>query len=127
MKSAANASASPQGSYRFKADGSALQFQHQFTNNTWAQSNNAAGDDFGGTANGAPIFFGGIPLNVTAKGVRVMSAKKINLVDQAHTITPNFRQVDVMGGYTAAAGSNFIYSAQLPARLQVRRWSVSRP
>ena len=107
-----------QGSYRFKADGSALQFQHQFTNNTWAQSNNAAGDDFGGTANGAPIFFGGIPLNVTAKGVRVMSAKKINLVDQAHTITPNFRQVDVMGGYTAAAGSNFIYSAQLPARLQ---------
>ena len=107
-----------QGSYRFKADGSALQFQHQFTNNTWAQSNNAAGDDFGGTANGAPIFYGGIPLNVTPKGVRVMSAKKINLVDQAHTITPNFRQVDVMGGYTAAAGSNFIYSAALPARYQ---------
>ena len=107
-----------QGSYRFKADGSALEFQHQFTNNTWAQSNNAAGDDFGGTANGAPIFFGGIPLTVAPKGMRVMSAKKINLVEQAHTITPNFRQVDVMGGYTAAAGSNFIYSAQLPERLQ---------
>ena len=47
-----------------------------------------------------------------------MTAKKINLVGEAHTITPNFRQVDVMGGYTAAACSNFIYSAQLPERLQ---------
>ncbi|MEY4271642.1 MAG: hypothetical protein RL250_508 [Verrucomicrobiota bacterium] len=107
-----------QGSYRFTADGKALEFQHQFTNNTWAQSNNAFGDDFGGTANGAPIFFGGIPQNLVPKGARAMTAKKINAVDQAHTITPNFRQVDVMGGYTAAAGSNFIYSAALPARYQ---------
>jgi hypothetical protein len=50
------------GTYRFKADGSAIEFLHQFTNNTWAQSQNDAGDNFGGTANGAPIFFGGIPL-----------------------------------------------------------------
>ena len=47
-----------------------------------------------------------------------MSAKKINVVDKAHTITPNFRQVDVMGGWTAAAGATFIYSPQLPERLQ---------
>ena len=107
-----------QGSYRFSADGSKLEFLHQFTNNTWGQSANAAGDDFGGTANNAPIFFGGIPANIIPKGARSMTAKKINLVDKAHTITPNFRQVDVMGGYTAAAGSNFIYSAQLPPRLQ---------
>ena len=107
-----------QGSYRFSADGAKLEFLHQFTNNTWGQSANAAGDDFGGTANNAPIFFGGIPANVVPKGARSMTAKKINFVDKAHTITPNFRQVDVMGGYTAAAGSNFIYSAQLPPRLQ---------
>ncbi len=107
-----------QGSYRFSADGAKLEFLHQFTNNTWGQSANAAGDDFGGTANNAPIFFGGIPATVVPKGSRAMTAKKINLVDKAHTITPNFRQVDVMGGYTAAAGSNFIYSAQLPPRLQ---------
>jgi hypothetical protein len=47
-----------------------------------------------------------------------MSAKRINLVDKAHTITPNFRQVDVMGGWTAAAGATFIYSPHLPERLQ---------
>ncbi len=106
------------GIYRFMADGSALEFLHQFTNNTWAQSANEAGDQFGGTANGAPIFFGGIPASVVPEGQHVMTAKKINTVELAHPITPNYRQVDVMGGYTAAAGSSFIYSKNLPPRLQ---------
>ncbi len=107
-----------QGSYRFKGDASKLEFLHQFTNNTWGQSANAAGDHFGGTANNAPLFYGGIPQSIVPNGLRTMTAKKINIVDKAHTITPNFRQVDVMGGYTAAAGSNFIYSKQLPPRMQ---------
>ena len=107
-----------QGTYRFKADGSALEFLHQFTNNSWGQSANEFGDQFGGTANNAPIFFGGIPATIVPKGTRAMTAKRINTEDKNHTITPNFRQVDVMGGYTAAAGSAFIYSNNLPARLQ---------
>jgi putative membrane-bound dehydrogenase-like protein len=107
-----------QGTYRFKADGSSLEFLHQFTNNTWGQSVNEFGDDFGGTANNAPIFFGGIPATIVPKGTRAMTAKRINTEDKTHTITPNFRQVDVFGGYTAAAGSAFIYSDQLPPRLQ---------
>lgn len=107
-----------QGTYRFKADGSALEFLHQFTNNSWGQSANAAGDQFGGTANGAPLFYGGIPATHVPADMRVMTAKKINTEEKVHTITPNFRQVDVLGGYTAAAGSNFIESAKLPPRLQ---------
>jgi putative membrane-bound dehydrogenase-like protein len=107
-----------QGTYRFKADGSALEFLHQFSNNSWGHSANAAGDQFGGTANGAPLFYGGIPATHVPARMRVMTAKKINTEDNVHTITPNYRQVDVMGGYTAAAGSNFIESAKLPARLQ---------
>jgi putative membrane-bound dehydrogenase-like protein len=109
-----------QGTYRFKADGSALQFLHQFTNNTWGHSENVYGDQFGGTANNAPIFFGGIPATIVPRGTRAMTAKRINTEDKTHTITPNFRQVDVFGGYTAAAGSAFIYSDNLPARLQGR-------
>ena len=107
-----------QGTYRFKADGSALEFLHQFSNNSWGQSENDAGDQFGGTANGAPIFYGGIPATAAPTGIRVASARKINVEEKVHTITPNFRQVDVMGGYTAAAGSAFIYSGNMPARLQ---------
>ena len=107
-----------QGTYRFKADGSALEFLHQFSNNTWGQSANEAGDQFGGTANNAPIFFGGIPASIVPRGIRAMTAKRINAEDKCHTITPNFRQVDVFGGYTAAAGSAFIYSDALPPRLQ---------
>ncbi len=67
-----------QGTYRFKADGSALEFLHQFTNNTWGQSANAFGDQFGGTANNAPLFFGGIPATIVPKGTRAMTAKRIN-------------------------------------------------
>lgn len=107
-----------QGTYRFKADGSALEFLHQFSNNSWGHSANEAGDQFGGTANNAPIFYGGIPASLVPKGLRVMTAKKINVEDKVHTITPNFRQVDVFGGYTAAAGSSFIYSGNLPQRFQ---------
>ena len=106
------------GTYRFKADGSALEFLHQFSNNSWGHGANEWGDQFGGTANNAPIFFGGIPATIVPPGLRAMTAKRINLVDKCHTITPNFRQVDVFGGYTAAAGSAFIHSGNLPARLQ---------
>ena len=107
-----------QGTYRFRADGSTLEFLHQFTNNSWGQSINEFGDDFGGTANNAPLFFGGLPATIVPKGMRAMTAKRINTEDRAHTITPNFRQVDVFGGYTAAAGSAIIHSDNLPARLQ---------
>ena len=105
------------GTYRFARDGQSLEFLHQFSNNSWGHSFNAAGDDFGGTANNAPIFYGGIPARITG-GLRAMTAKKINVEDKAHAITPNYRQVDVFGGYTAACGSAFIYSGNLPPRLQ---------
>ncbi len=108
------------GTYRFKSDGSALEFLHQFSNNSWGHSANGAGDQFGGTANGAPIFYGGIPASAFPAGAKGMTARKINVEDKAHPITPNFRQVDVFGGYTAAAGSAFIESANLPPRLQGR-------
>ncbi len=106
------------GTYRFKPDGSAIEFLHQFTNNAWAHSTNDAGDQFGGTANGAPLFFGGIPATAYPEKARGMTAKKINVVETCHTITPNFRQVDVFGGYTAACGSSFVYSDALPKRFQ---------
>jgi putative membrane-bound dehydrogenase-like protein len=60
-----------QGVFRFKADGSALQFLYQFNNNTWGFGQNAYGDVFGSTANGNPSFYGYLPayiLNPTQVG-----------------------------------------------------------
>ena len=50
-----------QGIFRFKADGSALEFLYQFNNNTWGFGQNAYGDVFGSTANGNPTFYGYLP------------------------------------------------------------------
>jgi putative membrane-bound dehydrogenase-like protein len=60
-----------QGVFRFTADGSALQFLHQYNNNTWGVGINEAGDVFGSTANGNPSFYGYLPaylLNPTQPG-----------------------------------------------------------
>jgi cytochrome c553 len=53
-----------QGIYRFKPDGSELQFLHQYNNNTWGLGLNAAGDVFGSTANGNPSFYGYLPAHI---------------------------------------------------------------
>jgi uncharacterized protein len=53
-----------QGVFRFKADGSALQFLYQFNNNTWGFGQNAYGDVFGSTANGNPSFYGYLPAHI---------------------------------------------------------------
>lgn len=61
-----------QGIFRFKPDGSELQFLHQYNNNTWGFGLNAAGDVFGSTANGNPSFYGYLPayiLNPTQPGL----------------------------------------------------------
>src|SRR5205814_3285068 len=53
-----------QGVFRFKPDGSALEFLYQFNNNTWGFGQNAVGDVFGSTANGNPTFYGYLPGNI---------------------------------------------------------------
>ena len=133
-----------QGIFRFKADGSALEFLHQFNNNTWGFGQNAYGDTFGSTANGNPTFYGYLPANILnptqlnagrrrlgfrsnspgagdgtgARVRRVPSARSMAGGMRMHPNTPNVRMVDNFGGYTAAAGHAFMVSDALPARLQ---------
>ncbi len=121
-----------QGVYRFRADGSQIEFLHQFNNNTWGFAQNAAGDVFGSTANNHPTFFGTLPQSrvpvVPGQGRGfggrgrggIQTAISLKPGARMHPNTPNIRQVDAMGGYTAAAGHNFIYSDAMPARLQGR-------
>ena len=131
-----------QGIFRFKADGSALEFLHQFNNNTWGFGQNEHGDVFGSTANNNPTFYGYLPahiLNPTQPNTgrrgfgggspgagggtnsnirRLSSARSMAPGMRMHPNTPNVRMVDQFGGYTAAAGHAFMVSDALPARLQ---------
>jgi putative membrane-bound dehydrogenase-like protein len=129
-----------QGVFRFKADGSALEFLYQFNNNTWGFGQNAFGDVFGSTANNNPTFYGYLPatiLNPTQPGSgrgfrdgggsgggtnsqirRISSARAMAPGMRMHPNTPNVRMVDQFGGYTAGSGHAFMVSDALPARLQ---------
>ena len=101
------------GVFRFKPDASKIEFLHQFNNNTWGLGFNNAGDVFGSTANNNPSFFGGLPQTIYG-AKRRMSAKMIASSPTFHPITPNIRQVDVFGGYTAAAGHALATSDAFP-------------
>lgn len=133
-----------QGIFRFKADGSALEFLYQFNNNTWGFGQNADGDIFGSTANGNPSFYGYLPAYIldptqpagggrrrgfrnpdsadasadTAQVRRIPSARSMAGGMRMHPNTPNVRMVDNFGGYTAGAGHAFMVSDALPSRLQ---------
>ncbi len=128
------------GVYRFKADGSEMQLVSNFTNNTWGLGFNAKGDLFGSTANNQPSFYVGIPAyaiptpaavpaapaapnSPPARGGRggglgVMTAKPLAPGLRIHPNTPNVRQADVLGGYTAAANHRLMESDALPDRLR---------
>ncbi|MEM1295719.1 MAG: PVC-type heme-binding CxxCH protein, partial [Verrucomicrobiota bacterium] len=114
------------GIYRFKPDGSELEFVAQFNNNTWGLGFNAAGDAFGSTANRNPSFFCGIPQSVYGTEKR-MSAKMIASSADFHPITPNIRQVDAFGLYTAGAGHALATSANFPSDWQNRSAFVCGP
>jgi len=103
------------GVFRFRSDGSDIEFLHQFNNNTWGMGFNAAGDVFGSTANNNPTFFGGIPATVYS-GDKKMSAKMIADSRYFHPITPNIRQVDAFNAYTAGCGHAFATSAGFPKK-----------
>ncbi len=102
-----------QGVYSMKPDGTDVTFLHQFNNNTWGLGFNESGDVFGSTANNNPAFFCGFPVTGYAAD-EGLSAKMIADSATFHPITPNIRQVDVFGGYTAGAGYALATSANFP-------------
>lgn len=101
------------GIYTMTPEGKDLTFMHQFNNNTWGMGFMESGEVFGSTANNNPAFFGGFPETGYAADPG-MSAKMIADTPTFHPITPNVRQVDVFGGYTAGSGYAFATSGNFP-------------
>ncbi|MDX2069011.1 MAG: ThuA domain-containing protein [Haliscomenobacter sp.] len=101
-----------QGFFRFKPDGSKLEYVTRTSNNTWGLGFNETGDVFGSTANNAHGWYMAIPnqFYTSTNGIDNGSTS-IDTHKDMKTITPKVRQVDVFGGFTAAAGHN-VYTAR---------------
>jgi putative membrane-bound dehydrogenase-like protein len=107
-----------QAAYRFKPDGSGLEHMTTTTNNTWGLGFSETFDVFGSTANNDPSWYMAIP-NRYFDGVQGLPAGRGSgpgyqsnaQFYAAHYVTPYIRQVDVQGGYTAAAG-HYLYTAR---------------
>lgn len=105
-----------QGIYRFPADGSKLEFMGATSNNTWGLGFSETFDVFISTANNTHSGYLGIPhrLLAPAEGLYQKGVQKIDGHYAFHTVTKNFRQVDVFGGFTAAAGHQLYTARSFP-------------
>ncbi|HEY7119253.1 MAG TPA: PVC-type heme-binding CxxCH protein [Tepidisphaeraceae bacterium] len=103
-----------QGFYRFKPDGSTLEFLRSTSNNTWGIGFSDEGIVFGSTANGCPSVYLPIP-NRYYESVQGFSPQVLRMISDSymfHSPNPKVRQVDFHGGYTAAAG-HALYTARV--------------
>ena len=105
-----------QGFYRFRPDGSELEYITATSNNTWGQSFNELGDVFGSTANNAHGWYAPIPNRyfTGAPHLRETGSRPTDTHKDMKPITEKVRQVDVFGGFTAAAGHNFYTARAFP-------------
>ena len=105
-----------QAFFRFKPDGSKMEWTTSTSNNTWGMSFNEAGDVFGSTANNSHGWYMAIPhqnfLNPGFNGDN--GSRSTDTHKDMKPITEKVRQVDVFGGFTAAAGHNFYTARAFP-------------
>jgi putative membrane-bound dehydrogenase-like protein len=103
-----------QGVYRFKPDGTALEFLASTSNNTWGLGMSEDGAWFVSTANHDVMNFLAIPNRYyeAVWGSRGHGLAFIADYEKFHPITNGVRQVDWHGQYTAAAGAA-LYTARL--------------
>ena len=127
-----------QGFYRFTTDFDNMDFEYLVatSNNTWGLGFNETFDVFGSTANNTHAVYMGIPLKYyeghewpegDERQKWTAGRKKIDGHYAMRPITPNYRQVDVFGGFTAASGFQFYTARQFPEEYWNRVAFVSEP
>jgi putative membrane-bound dehydrogenase-like protein len=105
-----------QGIYRFPPDASDFEYLTPTTNNTWGLGFSEENEVFASTANNTHSVF--MPISDKylkgVRGIRTVGNVKIDGHYAMHPITDKVRQVDVFGGFTAAAGHQFYTARQYP-------------
>ena len=117
-----------QGLFRFKPDGSELEFLGSTTNNTWGLGLGETGEIFYSTANGEHSSYLAIP-NRYFESVRgLLGRGTVRMADyrKYHPITA-IRQVDFHDGFTAAAGHAVYTARQFPKSYWDRIAFVAEP
>jgi putative membrane-bound dehydrogenase-like protein len=117
-----------QGLFRFKPDGSALEFLGSSSNNTWGLGMDEAGEIVYSTANGEHSSHLAIP-NRYFESVRGWLGKGTEVMADHRRIHPltAIRQVDHFGGFTAAAGHAVYTARQFPSSYWNRIAFVAEP
>ncbi len=119
----------PQGVFRFTPGGERFEPIAEFTNNTWGLGFSETFDVFGSTANNEHSVFVAI-FNRYYDGVPSLRADGKIKIDGHYAMypnTPNIRQVDVWGGYTAAAGHNLYTARDFPREYWNRVALINEP
>jgi uncharacterized protein len=118
------------GFFRFRPDGSEVEFIRSTNNNTWGLGFSEEGLVFGSTANGNPSVFMPIANRYYEKvrGWRTsLTLSSIADSNRFLPITDRVRQVDHFGGFTAAAGHSLYTARQYPAEYWNRVALVCEP
>lgn len=132
------------GVFRFKADGSKLQFLQATTNNTWGLGFSEDGEVMGSTANSNPSWFLSVPDQAYARvGMEGAQTPRAENDATFYPITRDIRQVDAWRGplretgtgrtvptsrnFTAGAGHSFYTDALYPERYRNRAAFVCEP
>ncbi|HVR34668.1 MAG TPA: PVC-type heme-binding CxxCH protein, partial [Methylomirabilota bacterium] len=118
-----------QGIFRFKPDGSKLEFVRSSNNNTWGLGWSEDGIVFGSTANGNASMYLPIP-NRYYEAVNGWSASRLESIADSqrfYPITDKIRQVDWHGLYTAGSGSALYTARSFPKEYWNRVQFVTEP
>ncbi|SEJ62317.1 putative membrane-bound dehydrogenase domain-containing protein [Dyadobacter koreensis] len=116
-----------QALFRFKPDGSDMEIVAKTSNNTWGLGFNEAGDLFGSTANNSHGWYSAIPNRYFGASKVDNGSRSTDTHKDMQPITPKVRQVDVFGGFTAAAGHNFYTARAYPKKYWNNVAFVSEP
>ncbi|RZM27538.1 MAG: dehydrogenase [Pedobacter sp.] len=119
-----------QGVYSFDPNGKAFDFKGRTSNNTWGLGFTEDNDVFISTANNTHTAFYSMHEKYMKKvmpGSNVQPIQKIDGHYNMHVVFPNLRQVDVHGGFTAAAGHNFYTARNYPKEYWNRIAFVNEP
>jgi putative membrane-bound dehydrogenase-like protein len=118
-----------QGFYRFRPDGSKMEFLRNTNNNSWGVGFSEEGILFGSTANGNPSVHLPIP-NRYYEAVRGWSSTVLTGIAgnaPIEPITDKVRQVDYHGHFTAGAGHALYTARSYPQQYWNRTAFVAEP